>query len=115
MFKKKHSIKCVNKGFLPANNELIYQSENTIFKYGLRKEELISSRKTLNNYQLFQEFKDGFIGLSRGIYSLFDTELNEISNKTLRFREYELVKSNFLFLLTNKNYETFEKKMLFTI
>jgi outer membrane protein assembly factor BamB len=110
MFNKVHSIDNVNKGFLPIDKKLIYQTDSTL--NGL---DLLSLKKTNqthlnNNYQLIQKVKDGFIGLSHGLYSLFDSELNEILTKQIRFKEFQLVDNKFLLLSLDMNYSTLERK-----
>lgn len=110
MFNKICSIENINRGFLPLNNKLIYQTGNT-----LNEIELPSLNKTNkviinNDYQLIQTTKNGLIGLSHGLYTLFDFDLNETYTKQIQFKEFQLVDNKFLLLSLDMNYSTFERK-----
>lgn len=110
MFNKICSLNNVNKGFLPFNNKLIYQTGNTLNELDLQTFKKNNQVATKHNYQLIQTTKNGFIGLSHGLYTLFDFDLKETLTKQIQFKEFQLVDNKFLFLSLDMNYSTFERK-----
>lgn len=112
MFNKLAKIQNVNKGYYITENQLFYQSGESIYQYDFVGDKEIYFATVKNNYQRIIKVEDLIVGISSLGYTCFNTDFQTIKMISVEngLGDYNLFNGNLIIVTTDYDYTNFLPK-----